>query len=122
MLFRSCRVLVSALPPPIDVYTPPVVPLGQNQTLSHLRGMSSSVIEGMRRKWWSSHVSYNKNARRLGNSGAADVVDLTHCVPLCELLVHYDFTEHWPVRQAEARFNERALREMARMVLMVLNK
>ena len=118
---QCCRVLVCVLPPPLDVYTPSYIPLGQNQTLAHLKGMSSSVIDGMRWKWLTFHTSFNKNARRLGKSGAADLVDLTLAVPLCRLLHHYEYTNQWPVRQAEVRFNKEMLNEMARMIIRVLN-
>ena len=83
--------------------------------------MSSSVIDGTRWKWWSSHTSYNKNACRLGRNGAADLVDLPEVVPLSRLLRHYKHTAQWPVRQAEARFTRETLNEMARMILSVLN-
>ena len=79
------------------------------------------MIDGMRWKWWTSHVSYNKNARRLGHNGAADLVDLTLAVPLPRLLHHYEHTAQWPVKQAEARFTTVTLNEMARMILRVLN-
>ena len=118
---QSCRVIISALPPPLDVYTPPHIPLGQNNTLSHLKGMSASVINEMRRKWWTTHVSYNKNAHRLGANGAAALVDLTLAVPLPRLLHHYEHTAQWPHKQAEARFTTITLNEMARMILSVLN-
>ena len=118
---QRCRVIISALPPPLDVYTPPHIPLGQNNTLSHLTGMSASVIDEMRWKWWTSHVSFNKNARRLGHNGAADLVDLTLAVPLPRLLHHYEHTAQWPVKQAEARFTTVTLNEMATMILRVLN-
>jgi hypothetical protein len=118
---QRCRVIISALPPPLDVYTPPHIPLGQNNTLSHLKGMSASVINEMRWKWWTTHVSYNKNARRLGHNGAADLVDLTLAVPLPRLLHHYEHTAQWPHKQAEARFTPVTLNEMARMILRVLN-
>ena len=83
--------------------------------------MSSSVINQMRWKWWTSHTSFNKNARRLGRSGAADLVDLTEAVPLCRLLRHYEHSSVWPVRQAEARFTKDTLNEMARMIINTLN-
>ena len=83
--------------------------------------MSSSVIDGMRWKWWTSHTSYNKNARRLGKNGAADLVDLTEAVPLSRLLRHYKQSSQWPVRQAEARFNKDTLNEMVRMIINALN-
>ena len=118
---QRCRVLVSAIPPPIDVYTPPHLPLGQNHNLSHLEGMTTSVIREMRHTWWTTHVSYNKNCRRLGANGAADLVELTDAVPLSRLLHHYEFTSQWPHRQAEARFTPVTLNEMARMVIGVLN-
>ena len=107
--------------PPLDVYTPPNTSLGQNQTLAHLQGMSSSVINGMRWKWWTSHTSFNKNARRLGRSCAADLVDLTELVTLCRLLRHYEHSSVWPVRQAEGRFTKDTLNEMATMIINVLN-
>jgi hypothetical protein len=83
--------------------------------------MSASVINEMRWKWWTTHVSYNKNARRLGANGAADLVDLTAAVPLSRLLHHYEHTAQWPHKQAEARFTPFTLNEMARMILRVLN-
>ena len=105
----------------MDVYTPPNTSLGQNQTLSHLQGMSSSVINQMRWKWWTSHTSFNKNARRLGRSGTAVTVDLTEAVPLCSLLKHYEHSAVWPLRQAEARLTKDTLNAMARMIINTLN-
>ena len=62
-------------------------------------------------------MSYNKNTRRLGHNGAADLVDLTVAVPLPRLLHHYEHTAQWPGKQAEARFTTVTLNEMARMIL-----
>ncbi len=74
------------------MYTPPCVPLGQNNTLVHLQGMNGRLISQMRAMWWCSHTSYNNNALCLGKSGAANLVDLTLIILLSRLLAYYEET------------------------------
>ena len=66
-------------------------------------------------------MSYNHNARRLGKTGAVDLVDLMVLVPLGRLLRHYENMSQWPVRQAEARFTRETMDAMARMIICTLN-